>query len=460
MRKLLLSTAAAMGATVGLAGGAYAQTAAAPPAPPVNTSYTGIGGMGAPPSTATSTVASGLAAPNSFVVHLNARLNWYAGMEGDSSNGRSGYKNDPYQFQGYLRVYPGFDAVAANGLQYGVAAEIRMPGSTHTGAGNSPGSTSSSETLYWRRAYGYIGTAQLGTLRFGMGDGTMDIFQTGTFEGFNDGAWNGDVPGFVASSTEPVYPFSDVGAYYTADRVVYLSPSFAGFQFGLDFTPNTNNLWNANCSGSPSTDSECNSLSASPLTSNNARWRNAIGAGGSYTGTFGPVGVALGGGYIASDTVNYDGGPAPVGTTYNGYSFGQFGGTFSFAGFSVGGNIGYGRMGGDYALQPKGGQDELAFMLGTQYTTGPIVVGGSYFKTKYAGGWTEATAADGVARTETDQGIAAGATYSVAPGLALYLSYLYGLRHQIGYDFYTSSPGTAGNNTTAQVFSLGTVMKW
>jgi Gram-negative porin len=436
MRKILLSTMAALGAAVGLAGTGYAQTTAA-----------------------TTTAMTGTTAPNSFKVRLDARINWYAGVAGDSSNGLGGYKSDPYGFQGYIRVYPGFDAVAANGLQYGVAAEIRMPGSGGGGghAGTSPGSTSSAMTLYWRRAYGYVGTPQLGKFEFGMVDGTMDnsAFYVGSFEGFNDGAWNGDVPGFVTGSTTPAYPFSDVGGYYTADRVVYLSPSFSGFQFGVAFAPNTNNLWNGNCS---TAGSSCNTLSASPVAADQKRWRNLIDAGIGYTGAFGPVGVALGGAYAASNMVEYNGGAAPLGTTYNGYSFGDFGGTLTFAGFTVGGQVGYGRMNGDWSPQPKGGQNELAFMLGGQYTVGPIVVGGSYFKTKYAGGWTEATTT--VARAETDQGIAAGATYSLVPGMALYLSYLYGLRHQIGYDFYTGAPGTAGNNTRSQAFALGTVLKW
>jgi len=454
MRRLLLTTAAALGASMGFVGSAYAQSPTVPPPP--NAGY-GVGGLGAPPPTATVAPASGVIAPNSFVVHLNGRINWYAGVEGDSSNGLAGFKNDPYQFQGYIRLYPGFDAVAANGLQYGVVSETRMPGSTFEGAGDSPGATSGTDTVYWRRAYGYVGTAEVGTFRFGMGDGPMDIFQTGTFEGFNDGAWNGDVPFFVPGSTEPSYPFADVGAYYTVNRVVYLSPSFSGFQFGIGFAPNTSNLWNAQCSVAGPT---CNNLSASPDAANQKRWRNMIDAGGTYTGTFGPVGLALGGGFVASNSVNYDGGVAPLGSEYNGFSFGQFGGTVTFAGFTVGGNIGYGKMNGDYSLQPKGGQNELAFMVGGQYAAGPFVVGASYFKTKYAGGWTYANALAGVARTETDQGVAAGGTYDIAPGMALYLSYLYGLRHQVGYDFYTGDPGTVGNNTHSQVFSIGTVLKW
>ncbi|HUA77843.1 MAG TPA: porin [Acetobacteraceae bacterium] len=464
MRKLLLGAAAAFGATAALAGGAYAQTMPAPamPKPPANTSYTGMGSLGAPPSSVMNIPASGMAAPNSFVVHLNGRLNWYAGVEGSSADNLGGFKSDPYQFQGYIRLYPGFDAVAANGLQYGVAAEIRMPGSGGGGghAGTSPGSTSSAETLYWRRAYGYVGTPDVGTLRFGMGDGIMSLFQTGTFEGFNDGAWNGDVEDFIPSSAIAVYPFSDVGAYYTADRVVYLSPVFSGFQFGASFTPNSNNLWNGNCSSAALA---CNSTSAAPVAGVTARYRNMVDIGATYTGTFGPVGMQLGGGYLASQTVNYNGVPAAGGARYIGYSFGQFGATLTYAGFTVGGNFVYGNDGGDFSEQAAGGVDEIAYMLGAQYAAGPFVFGGSYFHTNFDGGWTNITT--GVARTETDQGIAAGGTYAIAPGMALYLSYLYGLRHQIGWDFYTGSENTAatpgvGNNTTAQVFALGTVLKW
>ena len=434
MRKLLLTTAATLGATVALAGGAFAQTTVPTPNPVATT------------------------APNTLKVRLDARINWYAGVENSSADNRGGYKEDPYQFQGYIRLYPGFDAVAANGMKYGAAGEIRMPGSAHSGAGNSPGSTNGTETLFWRRAYGYVGTDQLGTVDFGMVDGTMDnsAFYVGSFEGFNDGAWNGDLPGFIPGSAQPVYPWQDTGSYYTANRIVYLSPDFSGFKFGIAFAPNTSNLWNANCSVASST---CNSLSSSSSTSDLKRWRNLIDFGAGYTGTFGPVGVQFGGAYAASDMVHYNGGAAPVGDTYEGISFGDFGGTISYAGFMFGGQIAYGRMNGDWHPQPKGGVNELAFMLGGQYTTGPVVVGASYFKNKYAGGWTEATT--GVARSATDQGIAAGGTYSLAPGMAIYVSYLYGQRHQLGYDHYSGDTDTAvGNNTHSQAFSVGTVMKW
>jgi hypothetical protein len=183
-----------------------------------------------------------------------------------------------------------------------------------------------------------------------------------------------------------------------------------------------------------------------------------IDVGAQYTGTAGPVGIQVGGGYVGSETVHYNGAPTPLDTQYLGLSVGQVGATFTIANVTFGGNLSYGQQDGFYSPQPRGGVDELAWMGGVQYGVGPYIVGASYFRTNFAGGWLPGA---GVARTETDQGIAAGATFTIAPGLALYLSYLYGLRHQLGYDFYTGDTGTPiGNNTQSQVFALGTVLKW
>ena len=121
MRKFLLTTAAALGAAVALAGVAQAQS------------------MGPVAPTFTYPVAPAQkGGPNSFQVHLDGRINWYAGVTGSSvDNATVGFtdtgepitnKLNSYDFTGYIRLYPGFDAVAANGLKYGVAAEIRMPG--------------------------------------------------------------------------------------------------------------------------------------------------------------------------------------------------------------------------------------------------------------------------------------------------------------------------------------------
>jgi Gram-negative porin len=447
MRKLLLTSAAVIGAAVGLAGVAQAQ---APGATPVFT-Y---------PVTP--------ASPNTFKVHLDGRLNWYAGVKGTSSDNAGGNKTTNYDFQGYIRLYPGFDAVAANGLKYGVSAEIRMPGAGGGVAGTSPGSTSGLETLYWRRAYGYVGTDQIGTFRFGMGDSVQTLFQTGTFEGFNDGAWNGDAPGFAPGSTQPSFPWADTGTLYTSNKLVYLSPKFSGFQFGAGFAPNTENLWNSPGCGSAAGAGGlgCNTLTSQDVLPSYARPKNTADVGVIYTDSFGGFGINTSLTYLGSGTVdNTYSGLATV-TNYQNYSVGAAGLELSYAGFTVGGHITGGQLNYDYGLMPRGGRQGFAWMVGTQYETGPFVVGASYFQYQMAGAWTPTTGDSGngalaVGRTETDAGFAAGGTYTVAPGMALYLSYLYGQRHQIGYDFVTGTANSLdSNNTHANVFSLGTVMKW
>src|SRR5579875_3484304 len=108
MRKLLLATVATIGASKGLMAAAQAQTAA----------------------------------PGSVTVRLNGRVNWYAGVEGstlDTTTASAGTtKTSTDNFTGYMRLYPGFDGVAANGLHYGAAAELRING----------GASAGDETLY------------------------------------------------------------------------------------------------------------------------------------------------------------------------------------------------------------------------------------------------------------------------------------------------------------------------
>lgn len=445
MRKLLLASAAVLGAAVGMAGITAAQAAdpLTPTPAPMHPSAFSIAPAGG---------------PNSFQVHLDGRLNWYAGVAGGSLDNPSTRaeggpaKTAPYDLQGYIRLYPGFTAVAANGLQYGVAAEARMPGVGGGHAGVTPGSTSSSETLYWRRAYGFVATPELGTLRFGMGDGITDLFQVGTFEGFNDGAWNGDLPGFFQGDTVPAFLFADVGTLYTSNKIVYVSPSFSGFQFGVDFEPNTANLYND--SGCGATYLTCNRLSSQGLVLNNPRRRDTATVGVKYTGTFGGVGIDASATYIGSSVVHNT---TPGALQYNGLSVGSGGLTASYAGFTVGGHVAGGDVNGDFSLKPDGGRKELGWMVGAQYETGPFVVGASYFQSQFAGNWF---AGGPVGRTENDTGVAAGATYTVAPGFDLFLSYLYGTKHQANWNFATGTPGVGSNSTHGQAFALGTQLAW
>ena len=179
MRKWLLVSAT----SVGLMGTAAAQ-APAPATPPLPRGLLGVpvqpstylgghnmmnqDGAELPPSPVTPP-------PGSMVIHLNGRMLTFVGVEGSSASNVDGNKLAPEQFIGQLRLYPGVDAQAANGLRYGAIVEIRQnfigqtyglsitptAGTTNNGAGSnyssSPSADSSASTLYVRREAIYVG---------------------------------------------------------------------------------------------------------------------------------------------------------------------------------------------------------------------------------------------------------------------------------------------------------------
>ena len=332
----------------------------------------------------------------SFTVHLDGRLNWYAGVAGTSADELSPSKLGNTEFQGYIRACPGFDARASNGLQYGVVSEIRNPDSNDSSTGSSASANATANTLYWRRAYGYIGTPDLGQLHFGQGDGAFDLLMVGTFVHFNDGGWKGDVPYFAPSYVDlkNVWPWPNVANYYATNRVVYLSPTWTGFspiwssvQFGVSFAPNNNPLINTeNCTVASY---GCNRVISADFTPPSMpppgaaaiapRYRNEADVAGELARAFGPLCIALSLGYINATPVANT---MPGVLSYRNLSVGTAGLTVSYKGFKVGGNVLEGQMNGQYYLQPHGGAHALAFIAGGEYSAELFVVGASYFQTR------------------------------------------------------------------------------
>ena len=242
MRKLLLATVAVLGASMGVATVADAQT---------------------------------FPTPGTVTVRLNGRFRFYGAILSDrqADNNASGTatglqnaagqgtangtaKQSNYTFGNYARLYPGFDGVAANGLKYGASLEIRQDQVSGAGGGSFGGISQQNRAragLYFRREWGYIGTDQLGTIRLGSTDQPSSLYMTGNFENFNDGGLNGDVPALLSPNLTVTWPFADVGNYYTTTKAVYLSPQLYGLDFGVSYEPNTGNVSvNNNCgTGSP-----------------------------------------------------------------------------------------------------------------------------------------------------------------------------------------------------------------
>lgn len=419
MRKLLLASVAALGL---------------------------YGGMSTDVAQAQSFPTVGSPTPGNVVVRLNGRFRFYAGFGWDRDMQTPGYKANTYKFQNYARLYPGFDGVAANGLKYGANMEIRSDNggaAVATPSGQSP----SHGELYFRREWGYVGTDQLGTLRFGSTDNPSSLYITGNFENFNDGGWNGDAPGFIAGNAQLVWPFSDVGNMYTTNKVVYLSPQIFGFDLGVSYEPNTQNLTASNgCPGAIGTG--CNNLTSGVTLADVTRRKNTWNPLLRYRGSFGAFGIAATAAYIGSGSVQNGGNPTLA--KYDGLSVGDFGAAITFGGLSVGGKYQFGRVNnGAFTLLRSGQKDEEAWNAGLSYTVGPWIVGADYVDVISAG-YTVGNSTAAALGERRETGIAAGATYSIAPGLALFLSYLWDVRKQGGYNFVTGNGAGAPGITSAE----------
>ena len=499
MRKLLLATVAALGASMGVATYADAQIV-------------------------DDTDGQSYPTPGTVTVRLNGRFRFYAGVyDANSSRAVTSTaasstastsaasaatntenaginKISNYGFINYMRLYPGFDGVAANGLKYGASIELRTDNNTAAGGGvfGSPSSLDQRNDPYVRREWGYLGTDRFGTLRLGDSDQPSSLYLTGNFENFDDGGLNGDLPaGFLPGNIVINWPFGDVGNNYATMKAVYLSPQFYGFDFGLSYEPTTQtaNGDSTGCAPSPNfgqivsagqgvATPGCDNLS-STSTADYARRKNTFEALLRYRGTFGPIGVAT--------TVSYDGSnrvldsgvgqntatltfPNAKHSPLRDLSLGDFGLAVTYGGLTVGGNFQYGQYnvpaGGGYGgLLAAGQSNSQALIVGASYTIGPVIFGAHYLRSFSEGDQQTATNATifGVPIPTTavhggqryEEGVAAGATYSLAPGIALYASGVWQERRQNGFNFLTGASNNALNNkVSGSVLALGTSFAW
>jgi predicted porin len=474
MRELLLATTTVLASAICYGTVTMAQTA--PPAPTEGVVASPLPVQAANNSNNSSVIPGNgfpTPAPGTIVIHLNGRVA-YAVVDSKTSldnisGGAPAAKLDPVSFLGFLRLYPGIDGMATNGLRYGASVEIRQDfGPTAGSTANSGGSANSfNSTLFVRRAFTYLASDNVGIVRLGQGDGIIGLFDLGvtTFQNFDTGGWDGDFSGSLPGNANVAFPFPALqGTEYVPAKFVYMSPKLFGFDFGFAFAPNSAALQdlptvNSLTSTAPTLTtcavaaSGCAALASSTVPLDGSRFRDFTETGLRYQSHIGPVGVNAFGIYVNSGHVNVS--PAVAGSQFDGLSYGDMGLTFDYGGFTVGGHATTGRYNGVNALAPKGGVGGEAWLVGAQYANGPIVVGASWFD--YSSQGSPLTV--GISQRR-EQGFAAGATYTLAPGLFLDLSYLYGTRHQGDFDFVTGAKAETNNNVKAQALILGTIVKW
>jgi len=496
MRKYLLAGVAALGATVVVQGSAYAQ-APAPvmplSSPQMNTLITPNGGKSAndnnnyQPAPIPGAVAT--PTPGSMVVRFNGKI-WteygFGGGSGITAGGTGGIpagKNTPNSGLGtYFRLYPGFDAQATNGLRYGGQAEIRenfIATQSNTGATGTSGLTSG-QTLYVRRDFVWMSNPQWGLVRFGQGDGVAGIFDNGVIsqQGYGQGGWNGDASAFLANTNVGTsYPwYSQQGAEYGSNKIVYLSPQFFGVDAGVDYAPNNGNAEIGGGAGNvPGTGASGLASSAAPP--DGTRFMNQYQVGLRYQGVVGPVSIYAFGDYIGSGHVQYTGtalaaqakefgsaGAIPGNSKYNGnfqnLSAGFVGAEFTIGGLAIGGGWQGGTYNGTMATEPDGGKGANLYGLGALYTIGALSFGASWYGFDSQG----AIGLTGISQRH-ENGFGLGVNYTIAPGINPYLEALYGTRHQGGFDFvnskYFTQAGYAGHNDVdSEAIIVGIQVGW
>lgn len=495
MRKLLLASAAMLGA---VSAGAQAQQAtqgqiaapyfAGPAIQSLANSGQALAGY-----QGQKFFANTAPTPGTMVVRLNGRVqNWVQATNSTNNNTATGvsggnFKTNAISFGSYIRLYPGVDAMAANGLRYGAAVEIRqqltgqvstagaasgLGGGTTAAPGlgasqNNPAGALAGLTLQVNKAFAYFAHDNFGLVRLGQGDGLAQLWDVSYFA--SGAAWDGGFGSlngagalsFGANGAFAVpYTLAATGADYTNPKIVYLSPQFLGFDVGFQYAPGMNQT------------AGCNSASAvcSTTTSGSdpTRWYNQIAVGARYQGSFGPVAASLHGFWERASKEQFNntpiasGGPGRVsGSRYDDLNFILLAGSLAYTSpvgvFAIGATYITGDINGQLIMKPSGGAKEDQIVGGVQYRNGPLSLGVQVNKTMSQGSVNLV----GISQ-RNEFAIAAGGNYVIAPGVSIFAEYVYAQRHQGGFNFVTgaSAAGTATRDGKGQALVLGTAIGW
>jgi hypothetical protein len=218
-------------------------------------------------------------APGTIVIRLNGRVevdmsaNFTSVDKGRNANGTpNGYKLNPLGIGSFMRLYPGFDGVAANGLRYGASIELRENFGSGGSPAAGPSANSSAQTVFVRRAFTYLASDPAGLVRFGQTDGVLGLFDNCIF---TSQCWDAGLATLSGGDNQNISPqaasavpfawINGSGAEYSNNKIVYLSPQFYGFDFGAQYAPNMGNSFQ-NSVGTNCTQASVNCIS---LTSGN-----------------------------------------------------------------------------------------------------------------------------------------------------------------------------------------------
>lgn len=398
MRKILLGTTAVVGAAL-LSTGAFAQG---------TTAGTGSVAPGqAQGATLTAAPAPRLAAAGGLTVRLGGYFEFSGAMIQDDNDRASriaannSAARSRYDFRNDMELTVFVDGRAANGMTYGAVIEFQMDNGTGTAGDNS--------NVSMDEMYGFLAMPNLGRLYFGAEDSAASLL---VVRAPGAGALGGDAvwDEFVVQTGLYSSPYitSGINDGNDATKIGYLSPQFAGFDFGVSYAPNAGE--------GERTDNSNGTNQRQRLTI-----ENEISAAIRYRGTFGPVGVSVGlGGMWADAPQNIANTTVVRGQDVTAYFLGA---QIAAYGFALGAEYATGQYNGASVGRTPlaaGLDDSWHYLIGATYTMGPVVFGAVFGQGEQDNG-TDRAGAELADRKHTVWGL--GVLYNMAPGLGLYVAY-------------------------------------
>ena len=333
-----------------------------------------------------------------------------------------------FDFRNEFEVQVFVTGKAANGMSYGAVIELQndnMAGGSGGGAGTGIDSD---------EAYAFVSSPTLGTIRIGDEDSAASLLQVRvpTITGMGpDGNWDELLTNRAGTRNGNSYILSGINDGSDATKVVYLSPQFFGFDFGVSFAPNSG-------------EGERVEQGASTTVGQRDRTtlQNELSAALRYRGSFGNVGVQAGFAAMRADAPDRTTGGAA--TALQDVTAMSAGLAVTAFGVTVGGEYTWGKYTGasvGRTAAATGRDNSRHYVLGATYVAGAISVGAYY------GSGTQDNGPGVAEREQRVWGL--GAAYTLAPGLDLIASYN-NLKDRNGPD---SAPGT--NQRDASVLYTG-----
>jgi len=473
MRKILLGTTAVVSAVVGAA--VMAPQASAQEAPTVRIGgffqalygYTNQTGQ---QSIVSSGLPTGVGNSTTFI------------PAGATNIARSG-KHD-------ISSNAGIDVIVsgklANGLTYG--AQISINGNAVEGRQVVGSRSSGGKTLMQiDEMYAFIAHPRFGQVRMGDEDGVMGgLMNSGWVQGFGTGGVHGSWEAFVnrqgggRTTTAP-------GGLGDSSKILYMSPQFAGFDFGASFAPNFNSGAATGCPNEAQSGfcdraiafSGARGVGVPAAGGDFAARRNEYQLAARWRGNVAGVGIAATVGHIGASAARDLTASGQQFRVFNDLNIWQAGVQASYAGFTLGANYSYGDYNFFWGNTLRGDRPAEQLVVGGQYVAGPITVGANFVTGLFEGGSRSNFAETGTTLTPFSArpgainpvtgavngqannsasmrrwGVGIGANYRLAPGMDLIAEYVhYSVREQ-GRDLDANRPGIQ-SRSFSNVFLTG-----